>query len=173
MHKYSEEDNRVMSNLEQVYDAFREFKIGQLNLPRYMTWKKVRDTRYLYQGFFWGEKSAGKESDETLKMYDSFQEKKVEFAEREASLGKRLNSLMSQYRALKLPLTMELPAKILQEMDFHGLLGHKFLVVGSFGFAAYEIEAGVRFLDGIEETEDFDISWKTADLPVSVSCFAR
>lgn len=174
MHVFSEEENRIMANLDQVYDAIKEVKVAQLSMPRYMTWKTVSETKYLYQDTPAGEKSLGKESLDTIKIYDEFAQKKQELSLRNASMEKRINSITSQYRALKLPMTMALPAKILQEMDVCGLLEEKFLVVGSFGFAAYEMEAGYRFMDGIEETEDFDISWRTSipspgTLPVSAS----
>lgn len=172
MRLFTEEDNRIMANLDQVYEALKEVNATKLNMPRYMTWKTVSDTKYLYQDSPTGEKSLGKESEKTISIFNTFTQRKNELALRSASMEKRLNSIAAQYRALKLPMTMKLPAKILQEMDVRGLLGNQFLVVGSFGFSAYEMEAGCRFMEGVEETEDFDISWLTsppAYLPLSAA----
>lgn len=70
-----------------------------------------------------------------------------------------LAELIRQYRALRLPLAMPKPARILRELDRLELLGTDFMLVGSNAFAAYEIEAGCRFGKNLFETEDFDLAW--------------
>ena len=70
-----------------------------------------------------------------------------------------LTEIVRQYRALKLPLAMPRPARILRELDRLELLGTDLMLVGSNAFAACEIEAGCRFLGGLDETEDFDLAW--------------
>lgn len=66
---------------------------------------------------------------------------------------------LAQYRALRLPQIMGLPARILRELDLRGDLGASLIVVGTNAFAAYEIEARERFARGLDETEDFDPGW--------------
>lgn len=81
------------------------------------------------------------------------------------TLNQRLDDLSKEYRDLDLPTLMTMPAAILRRMDqanliCDGIHPGRFMVVGSAGFPAYEMEAGNRFMDGIESTSDFDLSWK-------------
>jgi len=63
--------------------------------------------------------------------------------------AERLRSLSVQYRALRLPMVMSLPAKILQEMDLSDALTSHFIVVGSLAMTAYELEAVASLFAGI------------------------
>lgn len=161
MKEFSDEAFRVSANLEQAYDALRETAATVLSKPNYMTWRTVSGHKYLYQSI--GDrkdKSLGRESDETLKIYNDFHAEKKYLDERLTSLNQKFTQTAALYRALRLPQVMTMPAKILFEMDIRGLLDESFIVVGSSAFPAYEIEAGGKFMDGLDETEDFDLSWR-------------
>lgn len=161
--KFTDEQFRIAANLAQTYDALVNVRKLRACLPSYMKWKTVGGVRYLYKGDSQTriENSLGRESESTLAVYDSFHQRRDRYIANEDALLEKMKAIVAQYRALKLPMVMSLPAKILQEMDANNLMPH-FLVAGSFGFAAYEMEAGERFMTGIEETEDFDLSWKAA-----------
>lgn len=162
MTKFTDEENRIMANLDQVYGVMRDLRVERESMPKYMLWKSVSGADYLYKSSPHGEKSLGRRSAETEDVYAKFSAEKEVLRDRIQATGIRLKSLMAQYRAMKLPMTMALPAEILQEMDTRKLLGAHFLVVGSFGFSAYEMESGHRFMEGLDETEDFDISWSSS-----------
>jgi hypothetical protein len=158
MQELNEEQRRIAANLEQVYDVWREAIIARAQMPRYMLWKTVNGTNYLYVANPI-EKSKGRESNDTRKTYEEFSSLRDAFEARIAGARDKLKSLAAQYRAIRLPMVMALPAKILQEMDLRGVLSSHFLVVGSLSMPAYEIEAGARLFAGLDETEDFDLSW--------------
>lgn len=161
MNEFSDEAYRVSANLEQAYDALRETAAFALRMPSYMTWRTISGKKYLYQSI--GDrkdKSLGRESEETIKAYNDFLAEKERIDERLESLSQKFAQTAALYRALRLPQVMTMPAKILFEMDVRGLLDESFIVVGSSAFPAYEIEAGGKFMDGLDETEDFDLSWR-------------
>lgn len=161
MNEFSDEAYRVSANLEQAYDALRETAAAALRNPSYMTWRTISGKKYLYQSI--GDrkdKSLGRESEETIKIYNEFLAEKERVDERLKSLNQKFAQTAALYRALRLPQVMTMPAKILFEMDVRGLLDESFVVVGSSAFPAYEIEAGGKFMEGLDETEDFDLSWR-------------
>lgn len=158
MQEFNDEQQRVASNLEQAYEAFKAASIERTSIPCYMIWKLVNKTNYLYSANP-TEKSLGRESDETLKVFEEFTQNKLRLEGLIRGAQTRLDSLVRQYRALRLPLVMSLPAKILRDMDLNSILGGHFKVVGSMAMPIYEIESGVTLFSGIEETEDLDISW--------------
>ena len=160
MKEFSDEAYRVSANLEQVYDALLETTVSVLRYPSYMTWRTIAGKKYLYQAI--GDRkdqSLGAESAQTLNIHKDFLEEKKRIDERLNSLKLKFTQSAALYRALRLPQIMTMPAKILFEMDICGLLDESFVVVGSSAFPAYEIEAGGNFMDGLDETEDFDLSW--------------
>lgn len=166
MQELSDEQQRIAANLEQAYETFRAASIERAAMPRYMMWKAVGGASYLYSANP-TEKSMGRESDETRATYDDFIQSKTRLEELIRGAQDRLTSLARQYRALRLPLVMSLPAKILRDMDLNSILGDHFKVVGSMAMPIYEIASGARLFEGIEETDDFDISW-TGRLSLSV-----
>lgn len=54
-------------------------------------------------------------------------------------------------------------ARILREADIRGYLDGVLLVVGTTALAAYELEAGERFAQGMDSTEDFDLAWSARE----------
>ena len=59
-------------------------------------------------------------------------------------------------------------AEILRKLDIEGLLGADLMVVGTHAFSAYEWAANVIFPAGIEQTQDFDLTW-CRDTPTSLT----
>lgn len=88
--------------------------------------------------------------------------------ERERLIG--LDNLCRQYRALRIGQNVRLgaiaseAASILRMMDVYGFLGHRYMVVGTNAMPVYEIEANVRFAEGVDATEDFDMAWTSGQL---------
>lgn len=157
----SDEDLRIVANVEQFYDALLAAMRELRGLPDAMTWKQVHGAEYLYE---WRHghgqpKSRGRRSPETESILADFTQAKRTAEERAGSIGARMSSALAQYRALRLPQIMALPARILRELDLRGHLGTNLMVVGTNAFAAYEIEARERFAHGLDETEDFDLGW--------------
>lgn len=157
----SDEDLRIIANTGQFYDALLAAMRDARELPDQMSWKTVSGADYLYQ---WRHdagqpKSLGRRSPETEVLFSRFKSERAAADERIGSISARMASSLAQYRALRLPQIMELPARILRELDLRGDLGTNFIVVGTNAFAAYEIEARERFARGLDETEDFDLGW--------------
>ena len=157
----SDEDLRIIANTSQFYEALLVAMREAQALPERMSWKTVSGADYLYE---WRReagqpKSRGRRSAETEALFSRFTSERVAADERIASISARMASSLAQYRALRLPQIMELPARILRELDLRGDLGVNLIVVGTNAFAAYEIEARERFARGLDETEDFDLGW--------------
>lgn len=157
----SGEELRIIANTGQFYEALLAAMRDAQTLPDQMSWKTVSGADYLYE---WRHdagqpKSRGRRSPETEELFSRFKSDRAAADERIASISARMASSLVQYRALRLPQIMELPARILRELDLRGDLGTNFLVVGTNAFAAYEIEARERFARGLDETEDFDLGW--------------
>ena len=82
----------------------------------------------------------------------------------------RLENLCRQYRALRIGRNVRLgaiaseAAEILRMMDVYGFLGHRYMVVGTNAMPVYEIEANARFAEGVDATEDFDMTWTSGKL---------
>lgn len=157
----SDEDLRVIANTGQFYEALLLALRDGNTLPDQMSWKTVSGADYLYE---WRHnagqpKSCGRRSPETEALFSRFKLDRFEADERITSISARMESSLVQYRALRLPQIMGLPARILRELDLRGDLGTNLVVVGTNAFAAYEIEARERFARGLDETEDFDLGW--------------
>lgn len=156
---FNDEAMRICANLAQIYESWLIAKRELDARDYYMTWKTVNGARYLYSNQTGNEKSMGRESPENEQAYLEHTQVKGELKLAFDRTDTRLKEVMAQYRALRLPQVMTMPAKILSAMDSDGVLGVDFLVVGSAAFPAYEMEACSSFLNGLSETEDFDLCW--------------
>ncbi len=156
-----DEHLRIAVNINQIYeqyiDVLREYK----KLPSNMAWQSVNNNEYLYVTYpsMGNPKSEGLRNVESEHKLRVFQETKATYESRLNSMLNSLNTYLVQYKALRLPLIGSLPAKILRELDVRGQLGSYFMVVGTNAFGVYEIIASERFAHGLDETEDFDLSW--------------
>lgn len=158
---FSDEANRVAANLQQRHDAWMAVLRRADELPSSMFFARKGGYEYLTVkrrsgdvGTTEGARNANTEA--RLARY------RTERADTDLALKETeaaLTEIIRQYRALRLPLAMPRPARILRELDRLELLGTDLMLVGSNAFAAYEIEAGCRFGKSLYETEDFDLAW--------------
>lgn len=158
---FSDEQLRVAANLEQHYDVWIETQRSLFTLPYGMKWKTVSGRDYLYetadrQG---NGKSLGARSPETEERYKRYREEKDSLSERAKISAARLQETCRLYRALRLPMIASEAAKILREADRRRLLGSHLIVVGTNAMPAYALEAGGRFDQVPDETDDFDMAW--------------
>ena len=167
MISFNEEQQRLLNNLTQYYDAW----LGHARRLRAeftyrLQWKTVAGREYLYKivdrkgnGTSLGAKSAANEAE--FSRYTAAREQ-VRAGERAAK--SKLAVAGSLYRALRLPVIANPAAAILREADLRGMLDGTLLVIGANALAAYELEAGARFAAGLDATEDFDLSWSATAL---------
>src|SRR3546814_8522500 len=94
--------------------------------------------------------------------FQKYRQQKAELKERGALLSAKLAESAALYRALRLPLLSSDAGPILRECDRRDLLGSHLLVVGTNAIAAYMIEAN-GFLLLPDETEDFDLAWRSEE----------
>ena len=158
---FSNEQLRVIANIAQQYDALFDAKRELDAMPYHLKWQRSGGREYLYEirNARGDGKSLGPRSAETEAL-------KSEYDTRKQSLNIRITDTeaitatsAAIWRSLKLPTISHEAAKILQVLDTKRMLGESLLVVGTNAFAAYEIEAGGRFLVGWDATEDFDLAW--------------
>ena len=157
----SDEALRIAANLEQRHDAWIEAERRLEALPSSMFFSKKGAHDYLTVKRRAGDNgpTRGVRNASTEQKLASFHSERTAAALALTQTQAALNEIILQYRALKLPMAMPLPARILRELDIAELLGVDYMLVGTNAFAAYEIEAGCRFLRGADETEDFDLAW--------------
>jgi hypothetical protein len=158
---FSDEALRISANLEQRHDAWVTALRRLDRLPSSMFFVAKAGADYLTIKRYPGDSGTtlGARSPETEKRLEDFQHERAEANAALAQTEAALVEIVRQYRALRLPLIMPRPARILRELDRRDLLGIDLMLVGSNAFVAYEIEAGCRFLGGLAETEDFDLAW--------------
>lgn len=159
---FSDDALRVSANLAQRHDAWVEAERRLEALPSSMYFARREGGReYLIL------KRHSRDNGTSFGVRDVDTERRLEEYKEERDGAQRaltqteaaLSEIVAQYRALKLPMAMPLPARILRELDIAGLLGTDFIAVGTNAFAVYQIEAGARFVNSPDETEDFDLAW--------------
>ena len=158
---FTETQRRELANLGALYEAWRAAKLSVLALDYRLNWQRRGEREYLYQrrGKEGHGTSLGARSAETEAKYTDFQRTKAQARERleqtQASLGERLAMLSG----LGLALFPAPGARILRAADLAGILGTRYLVIGTNAMIAYELLAGHRFAFGLEATEDFDLAF--------------
>lgn len=158
---FSDEKQRVVLNLQQLYESWLEVERGLRSLPYGMKWKTISGRDYLYevadrQG---NGKSLGPRSEATESSYVVYIDKRDGLRGQQAGLKDRLSEVCRQYRALGLPMVPSEGAEILREADRRGLMPSHLVIVGTNAMPAYAIEAGGLIVDGLHETQDFDMAW--------------
>jgi hypothetical protein len=162
---FTDEETRVLVNLEQQYEVWIEAERALQALPYNVRWKTVSDKDYLYELLdrTGNGKSLGPRSPKTEEILEKYLEQKAAAATRRDESGARLAETCRLYRALRLPMIPSEAAEILREADRRSLLGTHLLVVGTNAIPAYFIEAGGRITNAPAETNDFDIAWTGND----------
>lgn len=156
----SAEAMRVAVNLEQRHDAWVAAVRRSDALPSSMFFAKKSGAEYLTIKLRDGRSTTlGARSAETEKRLSGFEGERAAAERALSETGKALAEIIGQSKVLKLPVVPSKAARILRELDIAGVLGNDVMLVGTNAFYAYEVAAGCLFMSGIEETEDFDLSW--------------
>jgi hypothetical protein len=161
---FSDEETRVLVNLEQQYEVWIEAERALGALPYNLKWKSVRGKDYLYKVIdrVGNAKSLGPRSAENQAVFESYQSDKATAGARRDGSRAALDETSRLYRALRLPMIPSEAAEILREADRRSLLGSHLLVIGTNALPAYFIEAGGRIMNAPAETNDFDMAWSAA-----------
>jgi hypothetical protein len=158
---FSDEETRLLVNLEQQYEVWIEAERTLFKLPYNLKWKTVAGKDYLYEiiNRTGNGKSLGPRSRENETAFENYRVTKDAAATRRDQSRASLDETCRLYRALKLPLIPREAAEILREADRRALLGTHLLVIGTNAVPAYFIEAGGRIMNAPAETQDFDLAW--------------
>jgi len=158
---YSDEQQRVLINIEQHYDTWMAAERAVTELPYGMKWAERSGKEYLYQVLdrIGNAKSLGPRSHETEAAMANYTSSKTEINERRQASAQKLTESCALYRSLRLPMIPSEAAKILREADRRSMLGSKLLVVGTNAMPAYSVEAGGEINDAPTETDNFDMAW--------------
>lgn len=164
---FTDEQRRILVNLEQHYEVWRDVRRALRALPYGMKWTTRSGQDYLYERLDrkGNAKSLGPRSSETEAIHDAYVERKRELEERLQSSANTLAQTCRIYRSLRLPGLSSEGAKVLREADLRGMLGRSLMVVGTNALAAYSIEAGGFIEDVPDHTDDFDMTWISAEPP--------
>ena len=158
---FNAEQLRVISNVGTQYDSYITTRRELDTIPYGLKWHTSGGKDYLYEirNVRGDGKSLGPRTPETEEMKRAYDASKVQIRDRVES-GREVSAVSAKiWRSLRLPSLSHEAAKILVELDARNMLGQSLLVIGTNAFAAYEIEAGGRFLVGWDATEDFDLAW--------------
>jgi hypothetical protein len=158
---FSDEETRVLVNLEQQYEVWIEAERAITRLPYNLNWKTIQGKDYLYEVIdrIGNAKSLGRRSSENESKYEAYQTGKADLIARRNESRDRLAETCRLYRALRLPMVPSEAAEILREADRRSLLGSHLLVIGTNAIPAYFIEANGRIMNAPAETNDFDLAW--------------
>jgi hypothetical protein len=158
---FSDEQRRVLVNLQQQYEVWMEAEQALAALPYNLIRKEVSGYSYLYEVLDRtnNARSLGPWSDEQAARLDGYREEKAAWQGRRDASKAELEQTCRLYRALRLPLLASTAGAILREADRRGLLGTKLIVVGTNAMPAYHIEAGGLIPDVPDETLDCDLAW--------------
>jgi hypothetical protein len=161
---FSDEQLRVLVNLEQRYGGWIEAEQTLFNLPYDLRRKEVGGRSYLYEitGRDGNGRSLGPWSRTNEDRLADFRQRKAEAKSRIQASWPEVVETCRLYRALRLPMLASEAGAILREADRRRLLGSHLLVVGTNAVVAYSIEAG-GLLQLPDETYDFELTWAAAE----------
>ncbi len=156
----SNEHMRILDDLATTYESCVQAQRSLAAGPADARWRMIAGAEYLYE-FVAGDArtSIGPRSAATENEFAARAAIRGSLEDRIAGAQARLEILASQYRALRLPRVDVMVGKICRAADLRGMLGTQLLVVGTNALPAYEIEAQVRFANGMNETQDCDFTW--------------
>lgn len=163
---FSDEQMRVLVNLEQRYAAWIHTERVVRTLPYGMRWKTSAGIEYLYEiaDRLGNGRSLGRRSAATEAQLQEYLAEKSRLQESSEAAGNQVDEIGRLYRAVRLPLVPSPAAAILREADRRRLLGDHLLVIGTNAIPAYEVEAGGH-IDTPDETEDFDFARSSRSKP--------
>lgn len=122
-----------------------------------MFWRSVAGTSYLIRESSGGaQKSLGPKNEQTERIYEKFQAKKVAISQRVKSLTDAAHSQLRLNKALRVGRVPSIVVKTLNALDESGLHEH-FLTIGTHALYAYESACGVRLMPDALATQDIDL----------------
>ncbi len=162
---FSDEQARVIVNLEQAYQVWMETLRTLNDMPYNMRIKEVSGREYLYEvtDRLGSMKSKGPLDPVKQAEFDQYKVEKAGLKERLSQTRTILKELGSLYRALRLPMLPVEAGKILREADRLRFLGEQAMVVGTNALVAYALEANGFIRDAPDTTMDFDIALTAVD----------
>jgi hypothetical protein len=158
---FSDEQYRLLTNLEQRYRVWMDAERALRELPYDLRRKEVGGRAYLYEINDRGGngKSLGPWSTAAEEKLEQYRARKSEAKGRREASRTAVNEACRLYRALRLPMLATEAGAILREADRRRLLGESLLIVGTNAMIAYAVEAGGFIREAPDETQDFDLAW--------------
>lgn len=148
---------RQYIDARQTFLALREAQADALHVRGGMYWHGQSDS-LIRTSAHGSEKSLGKRSDETTKIYQNFISRKERTTTRCQSLKEQVRSHERMNKALYVGRVDPLITALINRIDKAGV-APSFHVVGTHALYAYEAAAGVQLDAGIVATRDFDLLW--------------
>lgn len=163
---FTDEQMRVLVNLRQRYEVWREAERERRALPYDLRRKTVGSYTYLYEihDRSGNGASLGRWDEAAEARFRAYREEKTRLADRLATSGAVRDENARLARTLRVPMLASAAGPILREADIRGLLDGSLLVVGTNALLAYALEAAAE-LGLPDETEDFDLAWAADELP--------
>jgi hypothetical protein len=163
---FTDEQARVLVNLRQRYEVWRDAERAMRALPYDLRRKRVGDYEYLYEihDRSGNGTSLGRWDQDKAGRFEAYRADKAALKERLDISRATMNEGARLARALRVPMLAGTAGPILREADCRGLLDRQLLVVGTNALLAYAYEA-VGGLGLNDETEDFDLAWAGTEQP--------
>lgn len=157
---FSDEQARVIVNLDQAYQVWMEALRTLNEMPYNMRIKEISGREYLYEvtDRRGSMKSKGPLDPAKQSEFDQYKAEKAELKARLSHSKETLKEQASLYRALRLPMLPAEAGKILREADRLRFLGAQAMVVGTNALIAYALEANGFIRDAPDTTLDFDMA---------------
>ena len=155
-----------------AFDSLRDAQRQAKDYRGGMHWKTVAGKDYLYRSSDrrGNAKSLGPRSAATEQMLAEFSRRKLEIAERVASLRELADTTARVNAALRLGAVPNEVADVCIALDGAQLLDKAVMVIGTNALHAYAYLGGVRFPSDIMATTDVDLLWShKAKLSIAVS----
>jgi hypothetical protein len=140
---FSDEQARVIVNLEQAYQVWMEALRTLNGMPYNMRVKEIFGREYLYEvtDRRGNMKSKGPLNPAKQVKFNQYKAEKAPLNERLTGSKETLKEQASLYRALRLPRLPTEAGRILRQADRLRFLGEQAMVVGTNALLAYALEA--------------------------------
>jgi hypothetical protein len=148
---------RQYIDARQTFFALREAQVLAKQVRGGMYWHRQSDS-LIRTSALGAEKSLGKRSAETEKIYLDFTARKAASTERVRSLKAQLKIHERLNKALYVGRLDPLVTALINRLDTAGV-AESFHVVGTHALYAYEAAAGVHLDSGVVATRDIDLLW--------------
>lgn len=170
---FSDEQMRVLVNLRQRYEVWRDAERERRALPYDLRRKTVGAHVYLYEirDRSGNGRSLGRWDEDAERRFLAYREEKARLTDRLASSVPVRDEGGRLARTLRVPMLASAAGPILREADLRGLLDGDLLVIGTNALLAYAVEAAAA-LGLPDETDDIDLAWAAEDIPEAAPVWA-